>query len=335
MRSTNFRQTAFSVLLTGVLSVGLCADAHSQNDTLPSAPTATTSPASSTTAAAPIDRLKNTQADNTLAAWDMLTAALQDDKHPETRISALAALGTLGRNARSVKLIASAFSDPDLDVRTAAVLAAGQAGDRNLTTNLHAMLDDKEPQVVFAAATTLWKMKDRSGEDILLAVVNGDRKATAGIKDSTIHRLGKDLHSPATLVRFGALQGASILLGPFGMGISAYEYMRKNGGDAGRLIAIEQISQEHTGPIRAELIAALEDKDADVRAAAAKALGSYHEKAVSDALLPVFDDAKAPVHLIAAAAYLRSTEVAARRRPRAKRRATDQAATISPVVSRL
>jgi HEAT repeat protein len=238
----------------------------------------------------------------------MLTNAVEDPKHPDARIQALAALGTLGVNARAETLIVAAMKDSDVDVRTAAVLAAGQTKNRNLTTPIRNMLNDKEPQVAFASATTLWKMNDRSGEDILIAIVDGDRKATAGLKNSAMHTMNKDLHSPSTLARIGALQAGSMLLGPFGIGITAYEYMRKNGGDSARVTAIEQISQEKTNPIRTNLVSALGDKDPAVRAAAAKALGTnYHDKAISDALLPVFDDPKKPVRLTAAAAYINST----------------------------
>jgi len=276
-----------------------------QNPAPPPAQTRATDPDSDVT---PTDRLHNTVAQNTQEAWDTLTKAADDPKHPDARIQALAALGTLGVNPRAETLIAAAMKDPDVDVRTAAVLAAGQTKNRNLTSNIRHMLDDKEPQVAFASATTLWKMNDHSGEDILIAVVDGDRKATAGLKDSTMHTMNKDLHNPATLARIGALQAGSMLLGPFGIGITAYEYMRKNGGDSARVTAIEQISQEKTNPIRANLVSALSDKDPAVRAAAAKALGmNYHDKAVSDALLPVFDAPKKPVRLTAAAAYINST----------------------------
>jgi HEAT repeat protein len=108
-----------------------------------------------------------------------------------------------------------------------------------------------------------------------------------------------------------------MLLGPFGFGITAYEYMRKNGVDTSRATAIDLISEEKTGPIRSTLIAALEDKDPAVRAAAAKALGkSYHDKQISDALLPVFDDDKRPVRLTAAAAYINATSPPPRTRRR-------------------
>lgn len=239
-------------------------------------------------------------------AWKMLADAMADAKHPQTRIQALAALGLL-RNSTSEKMIADAMADPDLDVRTAAVLAAGQAKNRNLTTDLRNLLDDKEPQVAFAAAMTLWKMGDKSGEDILMSVVDGERSAGPTMMRGTRHKISKDLHDPAMLARVGALQGAAMILGPFGYGITAYEYIHQSGGDLSRASAIEQISQEKTKPIHNELVAALKDKDQTVRAAAAKALAHYHDETTSMAVYALLADNKQPVRLTAAAAYLRTT----------------------------
>jgi hypothetical protein len=298
----------FTALSTATLALTLSTATFAQDPTPPAQTPASTS-TDTDSDITPTDRLHRDIAQNTQEAWDMLTNAAHEPKHPEIRIQALAALGTLGANHHAETLITAAMKDPDVDVRTASVLAAGQTKNRNLTTSIRAMLDDKEPQVAFAAATTLWKMNDRSGEDILLAVVNGDRRATDGLKDSAMHTMSKDLHSPSTLARIGALQAGSMLLGPFGIGITAYEYMRKNGGDSARVKAVEQISEEKTVPIRSTLISALDDKDPAVRAAAAKALGTnFHDKIVSDALLPVFDDSKLPVRLTAGAAYINSIE---------------------------
>jgi HEAT repeat protein len=307
----------FAAISVGIFSFSSAAAAFAQNPTPPAS--AQTPAADADEDVTPTDRLHHPVAQNTQEAWDMLTNAANDPKHADVRVQALAALGTLGVNAQAETLIVAAMKDPDVDVRTAAVLAAGQTKNRNLTTPIRNMLDDKEPQVVFASATTLWKMNDRSGEDILIAVVDGDRKATAGLKDSATHTMSKDLHSPSALARIGALQAGSMLLGPFGIGITAYEYARKNGGASARVTAIEQISQEKTNPIRANLISALGDKDPAVRAAAAKALGTnYRDKEVSDALLPVFDDTKKPVRLTAAAAYINSTTPAPKPAPRAR-----------------
>ena len=242
-------------------------------------------------------------------AWSMLTSALNDTKHSQLRIQALAALGTIGSNLRATKLISHAMKDPDFDVRTAAVLAAGQSGNHAFRPSLSEAMDDHEPQVAVAAASTLWKMGDHSGEDILIAVADGERKATAGLMDSTRHTVTTDLHSPSTLARIGALQGASMLLGPFGIGITAYEYIHKNGGQSARPVAIELLAQEKSNPIHRELLSALDDKDLGVRAAAAKALGEYHDKPTSAAIANLFYDPKPPVRYTAAAAYLRSSGV--------------------------
>jgi hypothetical protein len=247
-----------------------------------------------------------TSEERTRQAWRTLTEAAGDAKHAQTRVQALAALGLM-RSPRSEKMISAAMKDPDLDVRTAAALAAGQTRDRNLTTDLRNLLDDKEPQVAFIAATTLWKMGDKSGEDILMAVVDGERSANPTLINGTRHTISKDLHDPAMLARLGALQGASMLLGPFGFGITAFEYIHKSGGDLSRVSAIELISQERTGPIHKELIAALGDKDVAVRAAAAKALVDYRDSATAMAIYALLSDPKQPVRLTAAAAYLRTT----------------------------
>lgn len=307
LRFTRATSLLIALLLLSLLHVRAQGNPAAADDQATDSKIVTTTQQEQTTQSPIHDRTHSTVAQNNDEAWSMLTTAVQDTKHPDLRIQALSALGTIGINPRGEKLIADAMKDPDVDVRTAAVLAAGKTKSRNLTTNIRVMLDDKEPQVAFAAATTLWKMNDRSGEDILVAVVNGDRSANPHLVKGAMHQANKEVHNPAALARIGALQGASMLLGPFGFGITAVEYMRKNGGDNARVTAIEQLSQEKTIPIRDELIAALTDKDPAVRAAAAIALGSYRDKAIPNALLTLFDDIKAPVRLTAAAAYIRAT----------------------------
>ena len=252
----------------------------------------------------PTPSLTQNVADRKHTAWSMLQDAVTDDKHPQTRIQALAALGML-RTPDSERMIGNAMLDADVDVRTAAALAAGQTRDPNLTTDLRNLLDDKEPQVAFTAAMTLAKMGDRSGEDILMAVVEGDRRTQAGVLHGTEHKISKDLHNPAKLAKIGAIQGAAMLLGPFGFGITAVEFMRQSGGDAARAAAIEQVAQEKTEPIHRELLDALKDKDAGVRAAAAKALVDYHDKETQDAVYTLLLDPKDPARLTAASSYLR------------------------------
>jgi HEAT repeat protein len=299
VKRTTISHSWLNILARLCIALSLASAVMAQDSTRPAPADTTDAPA--------FDALHATPAESTQEAWILLTSALQDIKHSDTRIQALAALGTMGSNARSGKMIVDAMKDSEVDVRTAAVLAAGQTKDRSLATAIRARLDDKEPQVAFAAAITLSKTGDRSGEDILMAVVDGDRKAGPGLVNGAMHTMNKDFHNPASIAKIGALQGASMLLGPFGFGITAYEYMRKNGGDQSRVTAIEELAKLKTNPIRRELVAALADKDPSVRAAAAKALGEYHDKSTAGALLNLLSDSKQPVRLTAAAAYIRST----------------------------
>lgn len=260
----------------------------------------------------------------------MLTTAVTDSRHPDLRVQALAALGMLGNNPRSLALIADAMTDKDIDVRSAAAVAAGQTRSPSVTTPLRRMLDDKEPPVAFAAALTLWKMDDRSGEDILMAVADGERTASSSALNSATHAVSRDLHHPGALARFGAMQGVGMLLGPFGMGITAYEYLHKNDSDSTRISAIEALSQSCTAPIRRELLAALLDKDPGVRASASKALSSYRDPEIATAIARIFDDTKPPVRFTAAASYLlaslppsdktKQRDPTQKRRPRSTRR---------------
>lgn len=238
---------------------------------------------------------------NVDSAWEMLTAAAH--KSTQSHIVALAALGTMGNNRRAAKLIAEGMTDSEMEVRTAAILAAGQSKNRSLIPDLRERLDDREPQVVFTAAVTLWKMHDREGEEALEAVAAGDEKAKPGLIHGAKNQMNHELHDPKALATMGASEGASLLLGPFGFGIRAVEYMRKSGSNPARANAINLLAEGHVA-MRSELIDALSDKDTAVRAAAAKALGERHESANLKPLGGLFSDPRLPVRLTAAAAYI-------------------------------
>lgn len=246
------------------------------------------------------------------SAWSMLTTATQ--KSTQTRIIAVAALGTMGANAHAADLIAERMKDPQLDVRTAAILAAGQTRNRSLIPALRERLKDPEPQVVFIAAATLWKMNDRSGQYVLTAVAGGERKATPTLMHGARNDVDRELHNPSALATLGATEGASMLLGPFGFGVAAFNYMRKSGSDPARAVAIDLLAQNKTPAVQRELMDALHDKDAAVRAAAAKALGQRHDAPFKNALGELFEDPKLPVRLTAAAAYI-NCSTRARRPP--------------------
>ena len=246
-----------------------------------------------------------TPAETTKRCWQSLTDSVQDAKHTETRMQALNALSSLGWSARADGLIAAAMKDPNLDVRTAAILAAGKAKSHSLIEPVKKLLDDTEPQVVFAAATTLWKQfADKSGEDILAAIAAGDRKANPSLIHGAEHDISRTIHSPSALEKIGIVTGAGLVLGPFGFSVSAVEYARKNGGDSARIQAIDLLAEDKTEGVRDQMKSALDDKDPGVRAAAVKVLGNFHRPQDSKAIATLQDDSKLPVRLAAAAAYI-------------------------------
>ncbi len=236
------------------------------------------------------------------AAWNMLTTAVH--KPTQTQILALAALGTMGTDPRAAGLIRESMNSTELEVRTAAIVAAGQTKNRALIPALRERLKDSEPEAAFTAAVTLWKMNDHSGEDFLRSVADGDRRAKPTLIHGAKNDMNKELHNPQAMASLGATTGASILLGPFGFGVKAFEYMLKSGSDPARVAAIDLLAQSHVAGIDAELIDALSDKDQGVRAAAAKALGQRHVASAIKPLGALLNDPKLPVRLFAAAAYI-------------------------------
>lgn len=243
--------------------------------------------------------------DNAALAWQMLEKNAAPDKSAHDRIQALAALGTMGNDERAAKLIGDNIVEHNYEVRIAAILAAGLTKNPALIPRLQQALDDDNPQVAYTAALTLWHMHDHSGEDLLLAVASGDKKAKTGLVKSSKHKASKDLHDPKKLTLMGINESAGYLIGPFGVGLKAIEYADKNSGAGPRASAIDTIAQDHSDAARDVLIDDLTDGEPAVRAAAAKGLGNWPGPESAKQIYPLFGDTHLAVRLTAAAAYLR------------------------------
>ncbi|HTZ89402.1 MAG TPA: HEAT repeat domain-containing protein [Alloacidobacterium sp.] len=260
-------------------------------------------------------------ADTLETAWQMLETGSKDPKE-QTRIDALNAVGTLDGVKRAETILEDAIKDQNVDVRVAAVVAAGNMQDENLIPILRQSLDDPAPEVIFAAAVSLWKMHDPSGINILYGVLAGDRKTKGSLMETGERQASKDLHDPSTLAKIGAEQGAYALLGPFGIGLDAARLMMKsNSANSARVLTVSLLSQDHSDATRDEFIAALGDKNYFVRAGSARALGAFHGKEVTDALQGSFDDSKPSVRFMAAASYIRSSQPVQPERKPSRRRA--------------
>ena len=271
----------------------------------PSADATQTAGTAPETAANKPDRTNHTVAQNTADAWSILKTAATDHGNQEVRVQGISAISTVPRSIMAHKLIGDALSDSSIDVRISGIIAVGTLKDRALYGKLREMLDDKEPAVIYTAAITLWKLNDKAGEDVLMTIANGDRKTDAGLFRNSERDANKTLHSPSSLASIAVHQGAGYFLGPFGIGITAWDYAHKHGGEDPRVTVIALLSEERTPKVHRALLDAIEDKDPQVRAAAVRALGDYHDRATAISLLPTLNDDKLAVRLIGAASYIR------------------------------
>lgn len=242
------------------------------------------------------------------AAWTRLENGVTGTKNTDMRIAAISALSILGGQPRAEKLVGNTLHDPDIDVRLAAIVAAGEMmknGSKNVfSEELRQQLNDQDPKVAFTSASTLWKLEDPSGEDILLAVAEGERSGDYNFWKGSKHNATRTLHSPAALAKIAAQQSMVILVPPVGMGMGAYGYLKSSGGANPQVTAITQIEKEHTEPAKKALIEASKTKDTGARVAAAEALADYPGDDVTAALRDMLTDSKDNVRFTASAAYI-------------------------------
>jgi len=250
-------------------------------------------------------KLKADEHEALSTAWEMMQSTSDASKPPE-HVSLLVALGTLGGYKQSEDMITAGMKDTDVDVRLAAVAAAGSSEDRNLIPALRLAMDDHAPEVVVTAAASLWKMDDHTGIDVLQGVLTGEMKAKSNFLKSGLHTVNRDLHDPSAMAIIGAEQGAGVLFGPFGFALAAAKMAHPGpSANSARVIAAGLLAEDQSESNKKALIQTLQDKDPYVRQASAKALAKFRGKDVTDALLDGFDDPKPSVRFMAAASYIR------------------------------
>jgi HEAT repeat protein len=300
-----------SAALLALLTSGtLFSPVHAQDSTPPPVPTQAipqaTVPPPEARNTSPQQSAGQTFEPNAIRAWSIITEAAGPGRAAHDRVEAMAALGTMGSDERAARLIEEGFTAKDYDVRVAAVLAAGQTKNSNLIPALQRVLDDDNAQVAYTAAITLWKMHDYSGQDLLIAVATGDRKAKSGLIKSEKHKAAKDLHSPKTMTLLAVNGSSGYFLGPFGVGLKAIEMVDKNSGAPLRAAAIDRLAEQHTDEVHDVLVQDLTDAEPAVRAAAAKGLGRWQDEDTAKSVAPMFGDNRLAVRLTAAATYLRA-----------------------------
>ena len=239
-------------------------------------------------------------------AWKCLTDGLAE-KNYDRRAQVITALGTIGLRPDVVSLIEGSLNDKDAPVRLAAVDALGTMKSRGSIPKLQVALDDSSAVVGFAAAQALLIMGNRSGQDLFLEVLDGDRKVSTSLVSGSLHTVHEDLHDPKALAELGSEQAAGAFLGPAGFGVTAAIELAKDKGAPARAISARLLADDTSDNGREVLREALQDKSWIVRAAAAEALGVHGSLNDVTTLAPLLDDQQKEVRYRAAAAIIRIT----------------------------
>src|SRR5947209_14860496 len=162
-----------------------------------------------------------------VTAWEILNQGI-NDKNPERRKQAIAAVGSIGLTPQAINLVESALlNDDDTIVRQTAAATLGQMKSKQSIPALQKALDDRSGEVAFQAAKSLWELGDRTCRDTLQEVLTGQRKDATGLKEGAIRDAKAKLHSPRALARMGIKEASGALLGPFSLGVNAAEEMMK------------------------------------------------------------------------------------------------------------
>jgi HEAT repeat protein len=240
------------------------------------------------------------------AAWATITDGV-NSPNAIKRKDAISTLDAAGLNPRIVGLLETALSDKDVVVRQTAASVLGALKSRQSIPKLRAALQDPAPEVSFSAATALWNMKDPSGRDIFAAVAAGERGNSSGIMKEQIRDAKKKLHSPGTLAMMGIRESAGAFLGPFAMGLTVFDELRKDSSASARTLSLSMLSTD-TDPKTIKAIEdALEDKNWIVRTAAAKALAVRNSRDSVPKLRAALVDKHESVRYMAAAAIVKLT----------------------------
>jgi HEAT repeat protein len=236
---------------------------------------------------------------------DLLDQALKA-RNPDTRKEAVVALSIGGAREPFLTLLSSMLSDKDWAVRLATVTSLADLKSNSAVDSLRRALNDRTPEVSFAAAKALLELDDPVGKNALLSVLSGQTKTSASYFTKQTRDALRMMHTPKPMFILALKTGIGFAPVPgLGEGMSSMQGLLADSGVSGRAMAALLLAKEQDAETAAALREALTDKQWSVRAAAIHSLALRDDPSMEAIFAPLLDDSKEPVRLSAAAAYLR------------------------------
>jgi len=228
------------------------------------------------------------------------------DSDPDVRHEVAVALGLLGRNDAAAALLEKLAADKDHLVREAALVSIGEIGDPRRAKAALTALDDDVPEVAFAAARTLFKLKQPEGKQLLVEIVQREASAKTGFVRAKVRDVVRRMKRPKSAMLFVVQQGVGFIPVPgVGEGFSAMSSLVGDPDFSGRATALVILSSDKSPDVRAAIEQAFNDNDWSMRAAATQIAASRNERVWRFRLVPLFEDTNRRVRYRAAASFLR------------------------------
>jgi HEAT repeat protein len=230
------------------------------------------------------------------------------DSDPETRREIAVALSLIKSRDPSATLLPTLVKDKDHTVRETAILTIGEINDRNLATAVIPALGDDVPEVAFAAARTLAKLRHPEGKRALLSIISKETKAESGFFKAKVRDVARRMRTPKSAMLFAVQQGVGFVPIPgVGQGFSAMNAMMADADFSARATALLVLATDRTPEVRSLLTQSFLDEDWSVRAAAVQAVALRNETIWQPRLATMLNDENKKVRFRAAAVYLRLT----------------------------
>jgi HEAT repeat protein len=232
-------------------------------------------------------------------AWEILKAGATN-KSIESRVGAISAMGLISQDPTAEKMALTALGDEKPEVRAAAASCLGEVGSKDAIPALKKALRDTTSEVVFAAASALYKLNDPAAYQVYYAALTHQMKSGDNLLDSQM----KMLKDPKALAKIGFEQGIGFI--PFaGLGYGAFKALRKDDESPVRAAAALRLARDPDPKSAEALVKAASDEKWMVRAAAINAIGQRGDAALLKAIVPLLSDEKETVRFSAAACILR------------------------------